>query len=82
MYMSIEYHLYLLHFLYYENDYNLFIIVVFIFMGGGMSAVMFLLCYLPMAMTIIILTVVLYSMYINCISNILVLILYINHVPQ
>ena len=32
-------------------------------MGGSMSAVMLLLCYLPMTMIIIILPVVLYSMY-------------------
>ena len=47
MCMSIEYHLYLLHFFYHANDYNLFIIFVFMFMGGSMSAVMLLLCYLP-----------------------------------
>ena len=63
MCMSIEYHLNLLHFLYYVNDYNLFIIYVFMFMGGSMSAVMLLLCYLPMPMIIIIFPVVLYSMY-------------------
>ena len=33
-----------------------------------MSTVMLLLCYLPMTMIIIILPVVLYSMYNNCIS--------------
>ena len=32
-------------------------------MGGSMTAVMLLLCYLPMTMIIIILPVVLYSMY-------------------
>ena len=63
MCMSIEYHLYLLHFFYYVNDYHLFIIFVFMFMGGSMSAVMLLLCYLPMTMIIIILPTVLYSMY-------------------
>ena len=63
MCMSIEYDLYLLHFIYYVNDYNLFIIVVFMFMGGSMSAVMLLLCYLPMTMIIINLSIVLYSMY-------------------
>ena len=68
MCMSVEYHLYLLHFLYYVNDYNLFIIFVFMFMGGSMSAVMLLLCYLPMTMIIIILSVVLYCMYNNCIE--------------
>ena len=55
--MSIEYHLYLLNFFYYVNDYNIFIIC------GGMSAVMLLSCYLPMTMIIILLSVVLYSMY-------------------
>ena len=63
MCMSVEYHLYLLHFFYYVNDYNLFIIFVFMFMGGSMSAVMSLLCYLTMTMIIIILSVVLYRMY-------------------
>ena len=63
MCMSIEYHLYLLQFFYYVKDYNLCIIFAFMFMGGGMSAVMLLLCYLPMTMIIIILPVVLYSMY-------------------
>ena len=38
MCMSIEYHLYLLHFFYHANDNNLFIICVFMFMGGSMSA--------------------------------------------
>ena len=57
--MSIEYHLYLLHF-YYVNDYNIYFIMC---MGGSMSAVMLLLWYLPMTMIIIILAVVLYSMY-------------------
>ena len=52
MCMSIEYHLYLLHFFYYVNEYNLFIIFVFMLMGGSMSAVMLLLCYLPMTMII------------------------------
>ena len=47
MCMSIEYHLYLPHFVYYVNDYNLFIRFVFMFMGGSMSAVMLLLCHLP-----------------------------------
>ena len=37
MCMSIEYHLYLLHFFYHVNDYNLFIIFVLTFMGGSMS---------------------------------------------
>ena len=55
---------------------------VFMFMGGSMSAVMLLLCYLPMTMIIIILPVVLYSMYNNCISNIFVVISYMNHVSQ
>ena len=63
MCMSIEYHLYLLHFFYYVNDYNLFIVFVFIFMGGSKSAVMLLLCYLSLTMIIIILPVVLYSIY-------------------
>ena len=31
MCMSIEYNLYVLHCFYYENDYNLFIICVFVF---------------------------------------------------
>ena len=46
-----------------------------------MSAVMLLLCYHPMTMTmiIIILSVVLYSMYNNCISNIFVVVSYMNH---
>ena len=63
MCMSIEYHLYLLHFFYHTNDYNLFIIFVFMFMGGSMSAVMLLLCYLPMTMIIIKLSIVLYCIY-------------------
>ena len=63
MCMSIEYHLYLLHFLYYVNDYSIFIIFVFMFMGGSMSAVMLLLCYLPMTMIIIKLSIVLYCIY-------------------
>ena len=63
MCMSMEYHLYLLHFLYYVNDYSLFIIFVFMFMDGSMSAVMLLLCYRPMTMIIIILSIVLYNMY-------------------
>ena len=82
MCMSIEYHLYLLHFFNHENDYNLFIIYVFMFMGGSMPAVMLLLCYLPMTMIIITLTVGLCSMYNNCISNIFVVITYMNHVSQ
>ena len=41
------------------NDYNLCIIFVFMFMGGSMSAVMLLLCYLPMTMIIIKLSIVL-----------------------
>ena len=36
MCMSIEYHLYLLRFYYYVNDYSIFIICVFLFMGGNM----------------------------------------------
>ena len=63
MCMSVEYHLYLPHFFYYVNDYNIFIIFVFMFMGGSMPAVMLLLCYLSMTKIIIILPVVLYSMY-------------------
>ena len=63
MRISIEYHLYLLHFFYHVNDYNLFIIFVFMFMGGSMSAVMLLLCYLPMTMIIMKLSIVLYCMY-------------------
>ena len=63
MCMYIEYHLYLLHFFYHANDYNLFIIFVFMFMGGSMSAVMLLLCYLPMTMVIINLSIVLYCIY-------------------
>ena len=59
MYMSIEYHLYLLHFFYHINDYNLFIIFVFMFMGGSMSAVMLLLCNIPLTMIIINLSIVL-----------------------
>ena len=47
MCMTVEYHLYLLRLFYYVNDYNFFIIFVFMFMGGSMSAVMLLLCYLP-----------------------------------
>ena len=78
MCMSIEYNLYFVYFFYYVNDYNLFIIFVFLFMGGSMSAVMLLLFYLLMTMIIIILPVVLYSMCIvqshNCISNIFVVI--------
>ena len=59
--MSIEYHLYFVYFLYYVNYYNL--IIIFMFMGGSMSANMLLLCYLPMTMSmiIIILPVVLYN---------------------
>ena len=52
------------------------------FMGGSMSAVMLLLCYLPITMIIIILHVVIYSMYKNCIRNICVVISYMNHVSQ
>ena len=63
MCMSIEYHLFLLNFFCYVNDYNLFIIFVFMFMGGSMSVVMLLLCYLPLTMIFIILPIVLYSMY-------------------
>ena len=74
MYMSIEYLLYFAYFFYYVNDYNLFIILVFTFMGGIMSAVKLLLCYLPITMVIIILPDVLYSMYNNCIRNIYVVI--------
>ena len=77
MCMSIEYHLYLLHFLYYVNDYNLFIIFVFMFMGGSMSAVMLLLCYLPPndydyynIICCIICCIIQYVQYHNCISNI------------
>ena len=80
--MSIEYHLYCVYFFYYVNDYNLFIFFVFMFVGGNMSAVMLLLCYLPMTMIIIILPVVLYSMYNNCINNIFVVVSYMNHVSQ
>ena len=58
MCMSIEYHLNLLHFFYHVNDYNLSIIFVFMFMGGSMSAVILLLCYLPMTMIIIKLSIV------------------------
>ena len=50
-----------------------------------MSAIMLLLCYLPMIMIIIILPVVLYSMYLqsqNCISIIFVIFSYMNHVSQ
>ena len=71
MCMSIEYHLYLLHYFYYVNNYNFFIIFVFMFMGRGMSGVMLILFYLPMTMPIIILPVVLYIQYVqshNCIS--------------
>ena len=57
MCMSIEYHLYLLHFFYHVNDYNLFIIFVFMFMGGSMPAH-------------------------NYISNIFVVVSYMNHVSQ
>ena len=46
--MFTKYHLYLLHVFYYVNYYNIFIIFVFMFMGGSMLAVMLLLCYLPM----------------------------------
>ena len=72
MCMSIEYHLYLLHFFYHVNDYNLFIIFVFIFMGGSMSAVMLLLCYLPFDHDYykIIYCIILYVQSHNCISNI------------
>ena len=45
MCMSIEYHLYLLHFFNHVIDYNIYIIFVFMFMGDSMSAVMLLLCY-------------------------------------
>ena len=82
MCMSIEYHLYFVYFFYYVHDYNLFNIFVFMFMGGSMSAVMLLLCYLPMTMIFIILPVVLYSMYNNCISNIFAVMSYMNHVSQ
>ena len=54
--------------------------LLFLFMGGSMSAVKLLLYYLPMTMIIIILPVVLYSMYNNCITNIFVVISYMNHV--
>ena len=78
MCMSIEYHLYLLHFFYHVNDYNIVIIFVCMFMDGSMSAVMLLLCYLPMTMIMIKLYIVLYCMYIvqshNCISNIFVIV--------
>ena len=82
MCMSIEYHLYLLHFLYHVNYYNLLIICVFMFMGGSMSEVMLLLCYLPMTMIIIKLLycIILYVQYHNCISNIFVVVSYMNHV--
>ena len=50
MCMFIEYDLYFVYFFYYVNDYNLFIFFVFMFMGGSMSAVMLLLCYLTMTM--------------------------------
>ena len=80
--MSVEYHLYFVYFYYYVNDYKLFIIFVFMFMGGSMSAVMSLLCYLPMTNIIIILPVVLNSIYNNCIRNIFVVISYMNHVSQ
>ena len=80
MCVSIEYHVYFVYFFYYVNDYNLFIIVVFMFMGGDMSAVMFQ--NLPMTIIIIILPVVLYSMYNNCIRNIFLVISYMNHVSQ
>ena len=49
-------------FLYYVNDVNLFIICGFRFMAGSMSVVMLLICYLPMTMLIMILSVVLYTM--------------------
>ena len=61
--MSVEYYLYLLQFFNYVNDYNLFIIFVFMFMDGSMSVVMLLLCYLLITMIIIILPVILCSMY-------------------
>ena len=63
MCMSIEYHLYLIHFFYHVNDYNRIMIFVFMFMGGSMSAGMLLFCYLPMTMLIITLSIVLYCMY-------------------
>ena len=70
--MSIEYHLYLLHFFYHVNDYNLFIVFVFMFMGGSMSASMLLLCHLPMTMIFYenIYCIILYVQSHNCISNI------------
>ena len=61
--MSVGCRLYLLRFFYYVNDYYLFIIFVFMFMGGTMSAVMLLLWYLPLTMNIIILPIVIYIMY-------------------
>ena len=63
MCMSVESNVYLQYSFYYVNDYNLFIICVFMCMGGSMSAVMLPLCSLPITMIIIILPVVLYSMY-------------------
>ena len=47
-----------------------------------MSAVMLLLCYLPITIIIIILHVVIYSRYKNCIRNIFVVISYMNHMSQ
>ena len=84
MCMSIEYYLYLLQFFYYVNDYNLFIIFVFTFMGGSMSAVMLLLCYLPMTMIIIILHVFIikYVQSHNCNTHYFVFVSYMNHVSQ
>ena len=75
-------YVYFVYFFYCINDYTLCVIFVFIFMGGSISAVMLLLCYLPITIIIIILPVVLYSTYNNCISNILVVISYMNHVSQ
>ena len=60
MCMSIEYHLH-----HYTSSIMQMIIIslLFMFMGGSMSAVMLLLCYLPMTMIIIKLSIVLYCIY-------------------
>ena len=81
MCMSIEYHLYLLHFFYHVNDHNLLIIFVFMFMDvSGLVTIMLSLNdhdYYK-----IIYYIILYVQFHNCISNIFVVVSYMNHVSQ
>ena len=80
--MSIEYHLYLLHiFVLCTLYYNLCIIFVFTFMCGSISVVMILSLndhdYYNITCCII-----QYVQYHNCISIIVVVVSYMNHVSQ